>query len=62
MKIFSDKKAQRLFINIYETLDTKKQKVLGMKIRALAKEKIISDGNDFYITEKDVINIYQTMK
>ena len=62
MKIFSDKKAQRLFADVYEMLDTKKQKVLGIKIRALAKEKIISDGNDFYITENDVINIYQTMK
>lgn len=57
-RVFNDRKAERRFLNLYQSLTKKKQKVFGQMVRDLADKKITGDGDEFYITLKDVVEIY----
>jgi hypothetical protein len=58
MKIFSDKKAERLFIKLYGSLSERKKKLLGRQVRKLAKKKVLTqEGEEFYLTTVDIKNI-----
>lgn len=62
-KMFNDYKASKLFAEFYEGLSEDKKFVFGAAIRALFDKKIISDDlKEFYITERDVATIYDTIK
>lgn len=56
-KVFADRKAERKFLDLYQTLSKKKQKIMGQRIRDLADKKITGDGDEFYITIKDVLEM-----
>ena len=56
--VFQNRKAERRFVNIYYKLTKKKQKIFGQMVRDFSKEKVEGDGYEFYVTVKDVNNIY----
>lgn len=56
--IFHDWKAERRFSDLYDRLSEDKQKMFGQMVRDLAKEKIEGDGDEFYVTVKDLKEIY----
>jgi len=62
MKTFADKKAQRTFVNLYDTLSEAKQKKFGRQLRRLADKKVTAEyGNEFYLTTKDVIATFKKL-
>lgn len=61
-KIFKSYKAQRLFSDLYNDLGKAKQRKFGMAIRKEAEKKMDGDGDEFYLTEKDVAAIYDKCK
>lgn len=61
MKIFQDWKAQKAFTGYYQNLKPELQAQLGDEIRKLAEKKVNSEEGEyeeFYITAKDVVDIY----
>ena len=60
-KVFIDRKAERRFSDLYQTLTEEKQKIMGQMIRDLAQKKIEGDGDEFYITSKDINEIYRKL-
>ena len=61
MKVFNDKKTARKFVELYETLNEDGQKVMGQKVRDLAECKMEGDGDEFYVTAKDLTRIYESI-
>ncbi len=61
MKIFKDRKAERRFFELYDTLPLEKQKIIGQMIRDLAGMKMEGDGNEFYVTEEDVLTTWDAI-
>ena len=59
--VFQNRKAERRFSNIYYKLTKNKQKIFGQMIRDLSKKKIVCDGDEFYVTVRDVNNIYASL-
>lgn len=53
-RVFQDRKAERRFVDLYNTLSKKKQKIMGQMVRDLAREKMEGDGDEFYVTTKDL--------
>lgn len=62
MKVFKDKKTAKRFIELYDTLPEAKQKLMGKRVRKLADEKIVSDGDEFYITLEDLATIFEKLR
>jgi len=60
-KVFKDQDAERIFITLYEKLSPDKQKVMGQMTRDLFWQKIIGDGEEFYITVEDVRTIWNRL-
>lgn len=56
--VFQNRKAERRFSNIYYKLTEDKQKIFGQMVRDLSKKKIECDGDEFYVTVKDLNDIY----
>lgn len=61
-RIFKNYKAQKLFGDLYNDLPKGKQRKFGMEIRKESEKKMEGDGDEFYITEKDVAAIYDKVK
>ena len=59
--VFQNRKAERRFSNIYYKLMEDKQKIFGQMVRDLSKQKIVSDGDEFYVTVRDVNNVYASL-
>lgn len=62
MKIFNDYRAKRRYTDLYEMCDDREKKEFAAGIRKMADDKVMSlDDNleTFYLTEKDVSQIYQ---
>lgn len=56
-KIFTDSKAKRRFVDIYEMLEEPQKSEFARRIREAARDKVESlDDNlsDYYLTEEDV--------
>jgi hypothetical protein len=58
MKVFDSTKTARKFVDLYETLPEAKQRLLGQKVRDLARMKVEGDSEEFYITTQDLAKIY----
>lgn len=54
MKIFANRKASRLFSELHSEMSAEDQSRFGAAIRKLADDKITGDGDEFYVTERDV--------
>lgn len=61
-KVFADRKAERLFVSLYEKLTPTKQKAMGQMVRDLFWQKMEGDGDEFYITAKEVRVIWDSQK
>lgn len=58
MKIFTDKKAERSFMKIYDSLSKSQRTIFVNRIRKLANEKLLSEtGTEFYVTIDDVSSV-----
>lgn len=59
-KIFTDLKAKRRFVDLYEMATEEQKDDFGKAIRAKFDEKITSldELTDFYLTEEDVTNVW----
>ena len=62
-KIFQDSAAKRKFVDLYETLSEPGKSDFGAAIRKAAGEKVVrlDDIEEFYLTESDVMDIYESM-
>lgn len=60
-RVFNDRKAERKFLDLYQSLSKKKQRVFGQMVRDLADKKITGDGDEFYVTVKDITGIYKSL-
>ena len=58
MRVFKDRNAERRFFELYDKLPEDKQKRIGQMVRDLAEQKMNSDGDEFYVTKKDIGSIY----
>ncbi|HWB34080.1 MAG TPA: NUMOD3 domain-containing DNA-binding protein [Candidatus Paceibacterota bacterium] len=58
MKVFSDKRAARIFAGLYYEMSEAQQHIFGQRVRDLAKLKIEGDGTEFYVTAQDVAEIH----
>lgn len=61
MKVFDSRKAESRFFELYDKLPFDKQKLMGQMTRELAAKKMEGDGQEFYITEKDVRAIWLSL-
>ncbi len=61
-RVFNDRKAECRFLDLYSTLSKKKQKIMGQMVRDLADKKITGDGTEFYVTVKDLTEIYKSLR
>lgn len=59
MRIFKDRNAERRFFELYDKLPEAKQKIVGQMVRELADQKMTGDGDEFYVTSKDVRSIFE---
>lgn len=62
-KIFETTIAKRKFVQLYETLSEPGKSDFGAAIRKRAEEKVLrlDDIGEFYLTEDDVIEVYEAL-